>query len=157
MKILFLILSILCYSFSSEKFKETRYIEVLDLEQYKYGEMSFVNDKLTISYKKPKQETITYFKDRLEISYKNELKIYSFKKYPKLQYMGVLFKAILNKNYDSLDDFFDIKKEKNRIILNSKSAISNIINSVEINTISKNNEIIMNMSNQDKITIETIN
>jgi hypothetical protein len=158
MKILLLLFFAYYYLFSETNFKETRYISAFDIEQYKYGNISTKDQILTLTYTKPKSETITYYKDKLVIKNTNSTKKYTFSKYPNLQYMGLLLKAILNNQYTLLDELFIIKKDKNITTIQAKSIINNTITSIEVikqKTIIKT--IIIYMSNKDKITIETIN
>lgn len=156
----FIILSVFLYLglFANMSFKETKYMAALDFEKSKYGNLHIENSNLIIDYSKPIKETISYFNDKITILINNKLDEYSFVEHPNAQYLGLILKAIINDNYALVDELFDIKKKKEEILLNAKPIIYSYIQSIEIvksKKLIKN--IIIHMTNQDKITIETIN
>ncbi len=159
MKILFLLLSFLSFCFASQNFKETRHMDALNVDRQLFGNFEITTDKMVVAYSKPNKQTITYYDDKISIQANETTKEYSFDKYPQAQYMGLALKAIFEENYDALEQFFTIKKEKNnRIYLSAKAGISDVIDSI---TITKKSDkviknIFINMRNKDTISIETI-
>ncbi len=145
--------------FADIHFKETRYMAALDLDRPMLGSLKFQDDNMIITYTKPTLETISYYDDKLTITNDDDTKEYSFEEYPQAQYMGLILKAILQDNYTSLDEFFEIKKENKQVILDAKASLYSTITYIIIDKDDKNNvtKIIINMSNKDHITIEIIN
>ena len=130
----------------------------LDFDRAKYGSLDIKDGVLILNYIKPVKETISYFDDKLTILKVDELLEYSFEEYPNAKYMGLILKAIIKNEYETLDELFDIKKEKESIEMISKPIIYNTIISIDISKVNKIvNKIIINMTNKDKITIETVN
>lgn len=156
----FIILLIFLYlsMFADMNFKETRYMAALDFEKSKYGNLHIDNENLIINYTKPIQETISYYNDKITVLAKDKLDEYSFQEHPNAQYLGLILKAILNNNYATVDELFEIKKEKQEIQLKAKPIIYSYIESINIIKHKKSiKNIIIYMTNKDKITIETIN
>lgn len=156
----FIILLIFLYlsMFADMNFKETRYMAALDFEKSKYGNLHMDNENLIINYTKPIQETISYYNDKITVLAKDKLDEYSFQEHPNAQYLGLILKAILNNNYATVDELFEIKKEKQEIQLKAKPIIYSYIESINIIKHKKSiKNIIIYMTNKDKITIETIN
>jgi len=144
--------------FADMNFKETRYMAALDFEKSKYGNLHMDNENLIINYTKPIQETISYYNDKITVLAKDKLDEYSFQEHPNAQYLGLILKAILNNNYATVDELFEIKKEKQEIQLKAKPIIYSYIESINIIKHKKSiKNIIIYMTNKDKITIETIN
>jgi len=159
MKIILLALLLISGLLASKiSFKEFRYMAALDFETEKHGILDIKEELLVLNYTKPKKETISYLEDKLTILQGDSLTQYSFEEYPKAQYMGLILKAILKDEYESLSEFFEIKKENEFVSMIAKPIIYATIVSIEVNK-DKNivTKIIINMSNKDKITIETIN
>ena len=158
MRLLIFLFILYTCSIGSSDFKETRYIDAIGINQYKYGNMNLENNILTLTYIRPKQETISYKEDKLTIEHNTETKTYTFKEYPDLEYMGIFLKAIINNNYNSLGNLFLIKKKNNTVMLDAKPVINNIIEYIEIKKDKfKLKEINIYMTNKDNITIEIIN
>ena len=156
-----MILTLLLFGslFSAEiTFKETRYMVALDFEREKYGSLSVNEENLIIKYTKPSVETISYLSDRITILKDDDISEYTFEEYPKSQYMGLILKAIIKDEYRSLDELFEIKKENNIVNLVGKPIVYSVIESIHIE---KNDnlmkKIIINMTNKDIVTIETVN
>ena len=159
MKIILLTLLLISGLLSSSiNFKEFRYLAALDFEREKQGNLEIKDDSLVLNYSKPDIETISYLSDKLTILKNDTLVEYNFEEYPKAEYMGLILKAIIKDEYESLDELFEIKSEKKFISMIAKPIIYNIIVSIEVFKNSKDvSKIIINMTNKDKITIETIN
>jgi hypothetical protein len=159
MKIILFITLIFLSTFASTNFKETRYVSALDFNRELIGKINLKDDILSIVYSKPSKETITYHPNKITIlNQDNQTTEYTFEQYPQAQYMGLIIKAIINDNYNSLDNFFKIKNQKSTIMLEAKPIIYDRINFIEITKKQKSVEkIFMDMSNKDTITIEIIN
>ena len=156
MKFFFLIIFLNLALFGQVNFKETKHISAVDIDIVKYGTLDIKKDILVINYTKPNKELINYYSNRIEILQDNQTKTYSFKEYPNAQYMGVILRAIKSNEYELLDQLFKIEKKQSNITLIAKPIIYNYINTIEIIK-KKEDIIIINMTNKDKITIETIN
>ncbi|MEA3553858.1 MAG: hypothetical protein U9R39_05600 [Campylobacterota bacterium] len=158
MKIILLTLFIVSGLLSSTiNFKEFRYLAALDFEREKQGVLEIKENSLVLNYSKPDIETISYLSDKLIILKDDTLVEYSFEEYPKAEYMGLILKAIIKDEYESLDELFEIKKEEKLVSMIAKPIIYNTIVSIEVFKNSKEvSKIIINMINKDKITIETI-
>ncbi len=159
MKYLLLISILYTTIFADIHFKESRYMEALNLDRTLEGILKIRDDNIIISYNKPSLEIISYYEDKVTIERDDEQKEYLFDEYPQAQYMGLILKSILQDNYDSLDNFFEIIKTKQNISLNAKASISSNIASITISKDNQNNisNILINMSNKDTIKIEIIN
>lgn len=158
MKIFVLVMFTLNLLFGNHNFKETRYIDALQMDQSKYGIMKLENNQLFFDYTKPIKETIIYKKEKLVIEKEETIEEYYFSEYPRLRYMGLILKYIITDDYQQLDNFFDVKITHHLILLEAKPVIYNIVESIEIiKRDDKLHKIIMNMTNKDIITIETIN
>jgi len=159
MKILFIFLTFCISIFADIKFSETKYLSALDMQTSKYGSMNIKEDSFTINYNKPKKETVTYLNDKLTFeNSNNEIKEFTYKEHPRLEYFGLLLKSIVNNSYENLDNMFTITEDKEKKILNAKSSISGTIDYLEVfYTNAKLSKIIFYMINKDTITIETIN
>jgi len=158
-KILLVMVSFYLTLLSDVKFSETKYLSALDVEMTKYGVMNFKENILTIKYTKPKDETITYYDDKLTLqSNVNESKEYTYEEHPKLEYFGLLLKSIISNTYENLDNMFEIKNNNDNKTLTSKSSVAGTIDYLEVfHDNKKLSSIIFYMTNKDKITIETIN
>ena len=158
MKKLFFLITLCSTLFSVNEFKESRYIDVLNITQNKEGNIDIEDDILTIVYKKPKKETLIYEEKKLKVISKDDNKEYLFEEYPQLKYMGLLLKSIFTDHYENLDLFFKIQIKNEMITLVPKPSISYRINLIEIiKKDSKIKKIIFEMRNKDILTIETIN
>ncbi|MEA3498274.1 MAG: hypothetical protein U9R16_04360 [Campylobacterota bacterium] len=159
MKIILLLFLHFMFLFSTEiGFKETRYMVALDFERVKHGSLFVKEENLIIKYTKPSVETISYLSDRITILKDEETLEYTFEEYPKSQYMGLILKAIIKDEYSTLDEMFEVKKENNIVKLLGKPIVYSIIESISIEKSDNlNKKIIINMTNKDIVTIETIN
>ncbi len=157
MKFLLFIAILSLHLFANITFKETRYVSALDFERELYGNLIVSDEVMTISYTKPIKETIIYHTNKLIILRGDDKKEIMFEDYPQAKYMGLILKAIINSEYESLNELFTIKKKGLTIDLEAKPAIANEILLIEILKNDKNSikTIKINMSNDDKITIET--
>ena len=158
MKYLLFILILLTNLFSDISFKETRYMSAFGVDKIMSGTFKFKNELMVISYIKPEKETITYYNDKITIQKDDEINEYTFEEYPDAQYLGLILRAIIKDEYTALEQFFTIKKQNNKLDLESKPVIEDIMTSIEVikNKVSIE-KITMNMTNEDIITIEIVN
>lgn len=156
---IFLIIALFSYSlFASIEFKETRYMAALDFDKERHGVLDITDKLLILKYQEPSVETITYSQTKISIKTDDDLKEYTFKEYPQAEYMGLILRTIINENYNSLDNMFEVTKNKDEVILTSLPIISNMVEYIEIKKTNKlKKTIILFMTNSDKITIETYN
>jgi hypothetical protein len=124
------------------------------MDLIKYGNLQIKNDILTVIYTKPKNEKIIYFEDRIEINNGDDKKVYSFEKYPKAQFMGLILRAIIEDNYTLVDNLFKVTKTKGIVTLIAKPIVSDYIDNITIKHKAQYH-IVLEMINKDKITIET--
>ena len=133
MKIILLTLLLVSGLLSSNiNFKELRYLAALDFEREKQGVLEIEGNSLVLNYSKPSIETISYLSDKLTILKDDTLVEYSFDEYPQAQYMGLILKAIIKDEYESLDELFEIKIEKEFVSMIAKPIIYNTIVSIEV-------------------------
>jgi len=158
MRVFLLVTFTLNLLFGNHDFKETRYIDALQMDQSKYGNMKLENNQLHLIYTNPIKEEIIYEEEKLVIIKDENINEYFFIEYPTLRFMGLILKYIITDNYLQLDNFFDVKITNDLVVLEAKPVIYNIVESIEIvKRDDKLRKIIMNMTNKDIITIETIN
>jgi hypothetical protein len=131
-------------------------MSALGIDFVKYGNLEVKQDFLIIKYTKPKEQTIKYFEDKIEIYQNNNINTYNFDKYPKAQYMGLILRAIVNDNYALVNNLFKVIKKNKNISLLAKPIVSDYILDIQVSK-NKKDTIIINMTNKDKITIETYN
>lgn len=157
MKFLILILIFPMFIFADMPFKETRYIDSIDSTRVLYGALEIKNDVLSLVYTKPNKETIIYDNNKMTIQNNGKIKEYLYTKYPHFEYMKIILTSITEDNYTVLNELFMVKISQNAIFLEAKKKVSKAITSIEILKNRKQIETItINMSNSDKITIETI-
>jgi len=151
--------SIVLYSislFGLINFTETKYISALDMDFKKHGTLTITKQKLSIVYTKPVCETINYLEDKLEVKNQDKSKIYTFKQYPKTQYMGLILRAIVDNEYQLIENLFSITHKNDTTILKAKPIIDNYITNIQVAK-NKKDTIIIQLTNKDRITIETTN
>jgi len=156
---LIIIIAILCLNaFSDINFKETRHMDAIDIQREFLGSIKLDGENIVIIYTKPNMKTISYYENKVTIkSDDDQLKEYSFNEYPQAQYMGLILKAMVQDDYNSLDEFFDITQNKQTITLDAKAIIYATVGSIEVIKVGNvTKSIVMNMSNKDTIKIEII-
>ena len=157
MKFLMLILILPMFIYADMSFKETRYIDSIDSTRISYGVLEIKEDVLSLVYMKPNKETIIYDNNKMTIQNNGKIKEYLYTRYPHFEYMKIILKSIAEDNYAVLNNLFIVKISQNAISLEAKKKVNKAINSIEILKNKKQIETItINMSNGDKITIETI-
>ena len=159
MKNLILIVTLTLFLFSQTvNFKETKYVDALQLYTYRDGNVTYNNNKTIVKYKDGKIITkidniLTVHNDEGEL-----LTTIKLSQKPELALYFKLTKALFSKNFDSLKDNFNIKEPKENEYEfipkgDIKKAISNIKLSLKEDKTTKS--FIINFENMDKVTIET--
>ena len=159
MQKIFLILSIWTLSLysSSVNFKETKFVEALQLYTYRDGNVSYTNTETIVQYKDGK--TITKRDNNLTVQ-DNKGKILTtidLNKKPEVALYFQLTKALFSKDFDSLKDNFEIKKSKNEYNLVPKGDTKKVIKDIAL-SLNIDNSVkffIINFTNMDTIKIET--
>jgi len=156
---IFLILSIWTLSLysSSVNFKETKFVEALQLYTYRDGNVSYTNTETIVQYKDGK--TITKRDNNLTVQ-DNKGKILTtidLNKKPEVALYFQLTKALFSKDFDSLKDNFEIKKSKNEYNLVPKGDTKKVIKDIALHLNIDNSVkfFIINFANMDTIKIET--
>jgi len=159
LKNLILIVTSTLFLFSQTvNFKETKYVDALQLYTYRDGNVTYNNNKTIVKYKDGKIITkidniLTVHNDEGEL-----LTTIKLSQKPELALYFKLTKALFSKNFDSLKDNFNIKEPKENEYEfipkgDIKKAISNIKLSLKEDKTTKS--FIINFENMDKVTIET--
>jgi hypothetical protein len=156
-KILFipLILSLFLHAID---FKEIKLIEALDLETFRYGSISYDKQKTIITYKDGK--IITKLDNTLTVhNKKNELlTTIDLRKKPQVALYFRLTKALFSKNFDTLKDNFDIKKQNLKYHFIPKGDTAQVVEGIELlrKADGSVNYFIIDFKNRASIKIETL-
>jgi len=155
----FLILSIWIVSLysSSVNFKETKFVEALQLYTYRDGNVSYTDTETIVQYKDGK--TITKRDNNLTVQDDKGkiLTTIDLNKKPEVALYFQLTKALFSKDFDSLKDNFEIKKSKNEYNLVPKGDTKKVIKDIAL-SLNIDNSVkffIINFTNMDTIKIET--
>ncbi|MCK4440512.1 MAG: hypothetical protein KAU90_00805 [Sulfurovaceae bacterium] len=159
MQKIFLILSIAILSLYSGtvSFKETKFVEALQLYTYRDGNVSYSDTKTIVKYKDGK--TITKRDNNLSVK-DNKGKLLTtidLNKKPEIALYFQLTKALFSKDFDSLKDNFNITKSKNKYTFIPKDDMKKVIKDIAL-SLNKDESVkffIINFSNMDSIKIET--
>ena len=155
----FLVVSLLIISIQAQtvNFKETKYVEALQLYTYRDGNVTYNDNKTIVRYKDGK--TITKRDNNLTVqNNKGELlTTINLNQKPQVALYFQLTKALFSKNFDNLKDNFKIQKSKNSYEFTPKGDTQKVIKNIEL---SLNNDesikyFIINFTNMDTIKIET--
>jgi hypothetical protein len=156
-KILFipLLLSLFLHAID---FKEIKLIEALDLETFRYGSISYDKEKTIINYKDGK--IITKVDHALTVhNQKHELlTTIDLRKKPQIALYFRLTKALLSKNFDTLKDNFDIKKQSLKYHFIPKGDTAKVVEGIELLVKSDGSVVyfVIDFVNRDSIKIETL-
>ena len=159
MKKLILIIIFALNIMANIDFKETNIIAAIpDYEKVQYGSMDFSDDLIILSYTKPNLQTITYDKEKVSINTNEEIKEYYFEQYPKIEFIGLITKALITNSFETLDELFIKTIEQGDTILSAKPILRNVIDYIKIQYTKENkvNIITIYMENEDIRTIEII-
>lgn len=137
-----LLFSIVLHVNASELFKESRYIYAIDRVLHYEGKINFGEEKVTILYTSPKQESIIYLKED-----ENRQKKVLF----------LILDSIYNDDMDSLEGYFKVEKISSKTLLVPLGTLGDYIKNVEFKKSYKELDYLMiKMQNEDWIKIETI-
>ena len=152
---LFMILSVfMTLVLSNEvKFNETKYIHAVDLEASKKGTLIFDKDFTKLSYENEK--TSFKFKENNILQIKDDKEtILSYDENLELSIFSTLINAIYKDDLEKLEDFFEIKKEKEEIVLIPNDYISSVIDKIAYKKTAKNLDFLtIYFTNEDRINI----
>ena len=155
-----ILLSLLIASISAQtvNFKETKFVEALELYTYRDGNVSYSEQKTVVQYKDGK--TITKEGNTLTVqnSDKEVLTTLNLNERPAVALYFQLTKALFSKNLDSLKENFEITKPTDDQYRFSpkgdmKKAIKNI--SLDLQKDGSVAFFVINFENKDTIKIET--
>ena len=139
-------------------FKEIKLIEALDLETFRYGSIAYDKQKTIITYKDGK--IITKVDHTLTVhNQKNELlTTIDLRKKPQIALYFRLTKALFSKNFDTLKDNFDIKKQNLKYHFIPKGDTAQVVEGIELLLKSDGSVVyfVIDFSNRDSIKIETL-
>ena len=139
-------------------FKEIKLIEALDLETFRYGSISYDKQKIIIRYKDGK--IITKINHTLTVhNQKNELlTTIDLHKKPQIALYFRLTKALFSKNFDTLKDNFEIKKQNLKYHFIPKGDTAQVVKGIELLVKADGSVVylVIDFKNKDSIKIETL-
>jgi hypothetical protein len=153
-KIIILILSFLIASADSFNFSELRYSDALDRSIELKGEIGFLQNGLSINYKKSKK---TLHLEDGELLYSEDgqnISLDGSKAQKIIQYFEIII--LLHSGDDKLlNTMFDVESNANKTLLRPKESLRHFVTSIEIVKNEQNlKEIKLFLKNSDKITIK---
>lgn len=153
-KIIILILTFLIASADSFNFTELRYSDALDRSIELRGEISFLENGLSINYKESKkslhleEEKLTYIEDGKDITLDES------KKQKIIQYFEIII-LLHNSDEKLLKTMFDIEIGAENTLLKPKGTIRHFVTHIELSKIEKKlKKIKLFLINSDYITIK---
>ncbi|MCD6433667.1 MAG: hypothetical protein J7L21_06460 [Sulfurimonas sp.] len=155
--LLMFLLSILSVYAQTINFRETKFIEALELSTYRDGNISYYKNKTVIKYKDGK--TITKVANILTVHNDNNeiLTTMDLNKKPAVAIYFKLTKALFSKNFKSLDKSFYIKKHQgNKYTFEPKDDLKEVVSSIELSLRSDDTVkfFVIDFKNRDTIKIE---
>ena len=156
---IFFILPLLMVSLLSQtvNFKETKYVEALQLYTYRDGNVTYSDKSTVVRYADGKVITkrdnnLTVQNDKGEL-----LTTINLNEKPDVALYFQLTKALFSKNFESLKDNFDIEKSKNKYRFIPKGDTKKVIKDIELylNSDESIKYFVINFTNMDTIKIET--
>ncbi|MAD41091.1 MAG: hypothetical protein CL623_01695 [Arcobacter sp.] len=152
---LFMILSVfMTLVLSNEvKFNETKYINAVDLEVSKKGILVF--DKIFTKLSYENEETSFKFQVDNILQIKDDKEtILSYDENLELSIFSTLINAIYKDDLEKLEEFFEIKKEKEETVLIPDDHISSVIDKITYKKTAKNLDFLnIYFTNEDRINI----
>ena len=158
-KILWLfILSSLLSSAQSIQFKESKFIEGLDLSTHRKGTVTYTKEKTVIQYQDGKMITkldniLTVHNEEREL-----LTSVNLDEKPHIALYFTLTKSLFSKDFNSLKEDFSITENNLEILLIAHKNIQKIISDIKV-SLHKDETInffIINFTNKDTIKIEAL-
>ncbi len=152
-KIIILLLSFFIASAASFNFTEIRYSDALDRSMELKGEISFLENGLTIKYKENKKSLqlldgkILYSEDGVNITLDQS------KKQKIIQYFETIF-LLHSGNEKLLQEMFEVQTNANFTLLTPKGTMRHFVTKIElVKNEDRLKEIKLFLKNSDKITI----
>ena len=135
------------------KFDETKYINAIDLEVKKKGTLLFDKEFTKLSYSN--ESTSFKFQKENILQIKNDKeKILQYEENLELTIFNTLINAIYKNDLEKLEEYFEISKEKEKIVLNANDYISSVIDKIEYKKTSENLEFLnIYFTSEDRIEI----
>lgn len=129
---LLLILQLLIYNLVAQDvdFTESKYIDALDLSVEKKGKIEINKEYIKLAYPKEKK-IFTFLKNKIISIQDEKEKILLYEENIQLEIFYILIKAIYFQNSSLLDDYFEIKEEKETTTLIPNDYISSVIDFIE--------------------------
>lgn len=157
-KILFLFLFISLSLFANRiNFKEEKYINALQTSVYKNGTLTIEEKTIILTY--PEKEISFYFnKDNIIKKNGTSEEILEYEDNLELTIFSKIIESIYKDESNNLAEYFEIKKEKEKVVLLPNDYISNAISKIEYNkTGSKLEFLKIYFTNEDWINIVETN
>lgn len=119
------------YLFSNPiKFKEEKFINALQTSVYKNGTLFIKDETIELSYLK-KDKYLIFNKDNIIEKNENEEKVLNYEDNLELTIFSKLIKSIYKNQTEELKEYFEIKREKETVLLIPNDYISNVIDKIE--------------------------
>ncbi len=151
-----LLLYIITLNADTQNFKETKFVEALELYTYRDGNISYDGTKTIVKYRDGK--TITKIDNNLTVrNDKNELlTTIDLNKRPEVALYFRLSKALFSKNFDSLKENFEVEKKEKKYEFIPKDDTKEVISNIELSlkTDKSVDFFVINFTNRDTIKIE---
>jgi hypothetical protein len=158
MKEILLILSITIISLYAQtlNFKETKFVEALELYTYRDGNISYDDTKTIVKYRDGKtitkvESTLTVHNDENEL-----LTTIDLNKKPEVALYFRLSKALFTKKFESLKENFKIEEKDKKYQFEPIDDTKEVVSSIELslNADESVDFFIINFTNRDTIKIE---
>jgi len=157
LKIFYFMLSIIIFlQAQTINFKETKYVEALQLYTYRDGNVTYDESKTVVKYRDGKiitkrDNNLTVQNDKGKL-----LTTINLNEKPEVALYFQLTKALFSKNFDTLKDSFEVKQIKNQYEFVPKGETKNVIQNIELSMDNNNsvNFFVINFTNMDTIKIE---
>ncbi len=151
-----LILYIISLNAQTQNFKETKFVEALELYTYRDGNISYDGRETIVKYRDGK--TITKIDNNLSVrDEKNELlTTIDLNKKPEIALYFRLSKALFSKNFDNLKENFDVEKNGKKYEFKPKDDTKEVISNIEL-SLKEDDSVdffVINFTNRDHIKIE---
>lgn len=132
-KILFLFICSTLYLFSNTiKFEEEKYISAVQMNTYKNGTIEINEDSIVLAY--PESNiSFSFNKDNIIKRKNQDEEILKYEDNLELTIFSKIIGSIYRDQTDDLEEYFEIKKDKNLVVLLPNDYISNVINKIEYN------------------------
>lgn len=151
-----LLLYIISLHAQTQNFKETKFVEALELYTYRDGNISYDGTKTVVRYRDGKiitkvDSNLTVRNDKNEI-----LTTIDLNKRVEVALYFRLSKALFSKNFNTLKENFDIEQKDKEYRFSPKDDTKEVISDIELSLKADNSVdfFIINFTNRDTIKIE---